>query len=385
MDANKPDDLLYLIRCAVNRRKADSARIRTMDLDALYHMSRFHSLAALTYTALESAGEQDILPKGWKEARDTALRNAVLFSAERNALEKYCEETGIWYLPLKGILLQKEYPGLGLREMVDNDILFDAAFRQQIHDWFAARGYTVKQYWQAVDDIYHKPPIFNFEMHTELFDASRFPEWAAYFEGALERLQPIPGSHWGRQFTAEDFYLYMLAHMYKHFATGGTGLRSLLDLYLFRRAHGKELNREVLRKGLEQLNLSDYERETSALAERAFGSEEPLCAADAEKLAYYLASGTHGTGSLKLHNELQKIAGKGQAITGTTKVRYGLQRLFPGRAFMEIWCRHDAPFFLHHRRLMPLAYGYRLVYNLLHGKGKKLVQEQRSLWKRRNN
>lgn len=382
MDARKLDDLLYLIRCAVNHRKADPDRVRTMNLDALYRMSRFHSLAALTYTAAESAGVQNLLPKGWKEARDAALRNAVLFSAERKALEKFCEETGIWYLPLKGILLQREYPGLGLREMADNDILFDAAFQQQIRDWFSARGYTVEQYRQSVHDSYHKPPIFNFEMHTALFDASGYPEWAAYFEGALARLRPIEGTRWGRQFTVEDFYLYLLAHMYKHFSVGGTGLRSLLDLFLFRRAHGKELNQDVLCEGLKQLNLTDFERETRVLADRAFGSEAPLCTEDTGKLACYLAAGTYGTSRQRLHNQLQKIAGKDQTITGTIKVRYSLQRLFPDRAFMEKWCRHDAPFFWRHRKLMPLAYGYRLIFNLVHGRGKKFFKEQRFLWKR---
>ena len=185
-DVRQMDDLLYLLRCAVHRRKPDPARVQAMDLERLYQVSRFHSLAALTYTAVEAAWEghppADRLPAGWKEARDAAIRNALLFTVERKALEAFCEEKGIWYLPLKGILLQNDYPGLGLREMSDNDILFDEAFQQQIHDWFVARGYHVEEYRQSYHDSYHKAPVLNFEMHTSLFVAAKYPEWSAYFE-----------------------------------------------------------------------------------------------------------------------------------------------------------------------------------------------------------
>lgn len=384
-DIRELEDLLYLLRCAVDRRSPDRDRVSSMDLDRLYELSRFHSLAALTYTAVEAAfaGQmpRDSIPAGWKEARDAAVRNTLLFTAERKALEAFCEKNKIWYLPLKGILLQNDYPGLGLREMADNDIWFDAAFQQQVHDWFVARGYTVQAYRQGVHDSYHKPPVFNFEMHTDLFDRQKFPEWTAYFEEARNRLQPLEGTRWGRCFAPEDFYLYILAHMYKHFAGGGTGLRSLLDLYLFRRAHGRELNGPLLRQGLARLGLADFERETRALTDRIFGCEEALRPADAEVLHFYLSSGTYGTAENRMHNALQKLAGESGAITRTTKWRYLWHRLFPDRAFMENWCRREAPLFLRHRWLLPLAPWYRVGYNLVVGRAGKLKRELRALRK----
>lgn len=379
------EDLLYLIRCAVHQQPADPVRIGSMNLTRLYQISRFHSLAALTYTALESAWDghppQDRLPAGWKEARDTAIRNSLLFTAERKALESFCEAEGIWYLPLKGVLLQKEYPGLGLREMADNDILFDANFQEAIHDWFVERGYEVEEYRQTNHDSYHKPPVFNFEMHTALFETSDYPEWAAYFQKVAARLQPMEGTRWGRQFTPEDFYLYMLAHMYKHFILGGTGIRSLLDVYLFLQTHGKELNQEYLRREWDQLNLAMFEEQTRTLAEKIFNGEVSLDSAEAEAVAYYLASGTYGTVHHRVENQLNQMAGTAQTVAGSMKLRYSICRLFPDRSFMEKWCRRDAPFFLRHPRLMPLAYGYRLLYDLAKGRGKKFIQELHFLWK----
>lgn len=385
LDAQTLDDLLYLIRCALDRRKPDPDRVLTMDLARLYAQSRRHSLAALTYAAVEAAFDgrppRDKLPAGWREARDTAVRNALLFGAERQAVLAFCEEKGIWYLPLKGILLQEYYPGLGLREMADNDILFDAAFQQQVHDWFVTRGYEVVAYRQGAHDSYHKPPIFNFEMHTTLFEERLHPEWIAYFDEALSNLLPLPGTRWGRCFTQEDCCLYLLAHMYKHFSNGGTGLRSLVDIYLFCRAHGPELDREHLARRLNRLELTDFARDTCALAERIFGSDAPLTAADTEALAYYLTSGTYGTTEHRIGNRLQEMAGEGRAVTRATKWRYLWRRLFPDREFMERWCRREAPAFLRHRWLMPLAPWYRFGYNFARGKGRKMIWELRLLRK----
>lgn len=42
------------------------------------------------------------------------------------------EQRGIWYLPLKGIILKEFYPSVGMRQMSDNDILFDEAFAEQV-------------------------------------------------------------------------------------------------------------------------------------------------------------------------------------------------------------------------------------------------------------
>lgn len=379
------EDLIYLLRCALSGQRPDPDRVLAMDLEGLYRLSQFHSLGALVYTAVESAfggkPPRDRLPAGWRQTRDAAQRNALLFAAERRALETYCEEAGIWYLPLKGTVLQTDYPRLGLREMVDNDILFDPAYRRQIHDWFVARGYRAEHYGVGPDDGYQKPPVFNFEMHTALFERERFPQWAAYFDGALRRLLPREGTRMGRCFTGEDFFLYLLAHMYKHYAGGGTGLRSLVDVYVFRQAHGQALDPARLQEGLAQLGLEDFARRTCRLADRVLGGTGPLAPGDRQALGYYLTSGTHGTRGHRMQNELRALAGADRPVTNTTRARYFWHRLFPDRLALQYWCSLRAPFFLRHPRLLPLARPYRLVYSVTHGKQKNALRELHALWK----
>ena len=78
------------------------------------------------------------------------------------------DENEIAYLPLKGIILQDVYPKLGMRQMVDNDILIDINKRHLVREYMVENGYTVDGYGKDMHDCYIKSPIFNFEMHVYL-------------------------------------------------------------------------------------------------------------------------------------------------------------------------------------------------------------------------
>ena len=63
-------------------------------------------------------------------------------------------------------------------------------------------------------------------------------------------------------FTPEDFYVYLVAHEYKHYVRGGTGLRSLLDVYVFLRRMGDSLDRDYIRRETDKLNITEFETQT---------------------------------------------------------------------------------------------------------------------------
>lgn len=379
------ENLLYLIRCGVMNQKPDLARLEEINLGELYRWSRLHSLSALIYTALESAWKgnppEDRVPKGWKEDRERAVRSSLLFSAERKALLDWCEEQGIWYLPLKGILMQEYYPRVGMREMADNDILIDPAFREQICQWFLKRGYTAAHMGQGVHDCYYKPPIFNFEMHTVLFDPKTFVQWQDYLEHIGERLLPLEGTKYGRRFSQEDFYLYMMAHLYKHFQYGGTGLRSLVDCWVFCRDRENHLDWEYLRTESEQMGLGDFITQIRALVYGLFEDVRPLTHEEKELLLYYFTSGTYGTNRHRLQNKVRTINGNGEEIPWGSKLHDLYRCIVPQREWLEQWCETYAPFFLRHPWLMPLAGAYRILYQCTHGAVKKGWNEIRTLWK----
>ena len=71
----------------------------------------------------------------------------------------------IWYLPLKGIILKDYYPSVGMRQMSDNDILFDADAWERVEKHMLSEGYETESVGKGNHDVYQKAPVYNFEMH----------------------------------------------------------------------------------------------------------------------------------------------------------------------------------------------------------------------------
>lgn len=325
-------DLIYLIRCAISRTKPDTMRVTRMDQRKLYEMAFRHSLAALVGSALEGTVTGE-MGKRWKTTFSMAVRKTVLFDAERRELLSFMEENGIWYMALKGVVLKNFYPVYGTRQMADNDILFDMRFDREVRDWFRGRGYKVKKYARGVHDTYHKDPVYNFEMHRMLFSPSR-EKWYAYYSNVKDRLIKDEGNGYGYHFTDEDFYIYFFTHAAKHLTDAGTGLRSLVDLYLYT-SKKPDLDWVCIERELKELGLKSNEREMRELANTLFAcspslSEPELSPRQQKLLSDIVSSGSYGTVEKKVGSRLKKYAKEGHIVDKKRlKLQYLRKRFFP--------------------------------------------------------
>ena len=226
-------DVVYLVSCAMGGVPADAGRVEKMDLDAVYRVSQRHLLVSVCATALESAGVSD---ERFARARGMAVRKAVLMDTERAELFRRMDAAGIWHLPLKGCVLQGLYPSYGMRQMTDNDILFDAERAEDVRDLMGDMGFTCEYFGMDNHDVYHKEPVCNFELHRALFGVANERAMREYYENVERLLRPDGLGGFGMRLSDEDFYVYLVAHEYKHFVACGTGLRSLLDAFVWLRA-----------------------------------------------------------------------------------------------------------------------------------------------------
>lgn len=257
----------------------------------------------------------------WEESKNKVIRKTVLMNAERDKLLRYMEEQKIWHLPLKGVILSTMYPEFGMRQMADNDILFDAFFRKNVKDWFVTHGYTVKSYEEGNHDEYHKEPVYNFEMHISLFHENAQTRFAGYYSSIKTRLHLKEGKSFEYSMTDEDFYLYMLAHMYKHDSNCGTGLRSLVDVYVYNREKCK-MEWRYLNEELKKIGLSDFEKEMRELAFKVFShpsSERPLTEKEERMLRKLLFNRTYGTMGNYWRKQVKKVQEEGQDTLSEAK------------------------------------------------------------------
>ena len=274
---------IRLIACAVNGEKPDPEQIKTITPPSLYELADNHSMLSVTAMALESAG---ITEHNFNQAKTKALRKLGLFDIERKAIFRELEAAGIRHCPLKGIILKDYYPEFGMREMTDNDILCDAERMEEIREIMERLGYTCESFGEENHDVYSKPPCLEFEMHRSLFNKEKTPLYYEYYSDVFSRLKHIGGCEY--RFSDEDFYIYLIAHEYKHFSFNGTGMRSLLDVYVFLRAC-PQLDRGCIDRELEKLNLSEFEESNRTLAFKVFTGEK-LSDDETEELMIYLDS-----------------------------------------------------------------------------------------------
>ncbi len=306
--------LIGLCACAVNGSVPGQAAVEGIQIEELFRVADKHLLASAVGMALESAG---IKAPAFVQAVAQAQRKNALLDADRARVLAELEKDGIWYVPLKGAILKDMYPRYGMRQMADNDILFDASRRADVRKIMEDLGFSVEKYDAANHDVYHKKPLSNFEMHVHLINGRTSNErLARYYDDVKDRLVKDEGNEYGYHFSDEDFYLYLVAHEYKHYVQGGTGLRSLLDTYVYLKKKEQELDWDYIRREAAKMAVTEFEAINRSLALHLFDGEA-LSEEEQKMLDYIISSGAYGTMANDVSNQ---IGEKG-------RLRYFISRL----------------------------------------------------------
>lgn len=302
--------LIELLRCSVTGCVCTAVPAEA-DWEKLLNLARKHSISATTFPAVDAGRCSPHVFAEWKQDYERNIRRCAMFAYERGVIFDAFAKQGIRYVPLKGLLLADLYPAKELREFADNDILIDACNAEKAREIFASMGYDENL--SVVHDAYHKEPLYNFEIHKGLFPETS--QAHAFFKDIMSRVVPFEGSTYECRLSDEDFYLHIVAHFYKHFTNGGSGLRSLTDLWLLNRSY-RERGIHIDESKLKKLGMLGFAEEMSNLAELLFTSPDKLTYDD---ISYVMTSGTYGTMTHSIQNGMRKNG----------KLRFILSRLFP--------------------------------------------------------
>ncbi len=195
----------------------------------------------------------------------------VIVDNEMARVLECLEAAGIWYMPLKGAVLKDLYPAYGIRQMGDRDILIDPDRAEDVRKIMESLDFTTEEYGKVHHDCYIKLPVSHFEMHRQLCDAMPGKQITEYYADVKSRLLKDEGNAYGWHFSPEDFYLYMVVHENKHYSSNGTGLRSLLDTYVYLK--NVELDFEYVDAEAKKLGVAEFEKANRELAMHLFGGE----------------------------------------------------------------------------------------------------------------
>lgn len=384
---------MYLVSCALNNTVPEMEYLSSMELDALYKMSKAHSMSAIVFAAIELINKSGklnaddskvrLILDDWEKEKEKSVYKTILMDLERENLIQYMEQKKIWYMPLKGIIIKEMYPETAVRQMADNDILFDEKYREQMKKHMVAEGFKVREYDIGNHDVYIKLPAYNFEMHVGMVSKRSNPAWVKYYRDIKDRLCiKDENNGYGYHLSDEDFYVYMVIHAFKHYDEGGTGLRTLADFYIFNREKENSMDWEYLHRELAELEVSEFEKEMRFLAEKVFSKSECLkqdsfTEQERKILGVILSSGTYGTQEREVKKRIQDFQEDGQEVRKTTKIKYTFRRVFPEIKYIKEFY----PIARKHKWAIPFVYIYR-IYRGLFSQRKKIRGEFKAAWKK---
>lgn len=323
--------LLKLLACVLNDTKTPKPNADT-DWASVFYLAKCHSVAGMVYYALmrmdkEDLPSEDIL-SGFQECYNIDLLKETNMDLEAREIFRIFAENNIPVLPVKGFLIKNDYPEKSMRTMTDIDLLCRNEHFPQVSQIFLKRGYSIKDHNNIELDI-TKAPFHHYEVHSLLIKNNR--SYGEYYENFMDRAKASEDKNY-LTLSSSDSYIYLLSHLAKHLESGGAGIRMIMDVYVFLKAHKSELSQEYIQTELEKIRLHKFRNIVEKMAHSWFSGEEPVT--DTLAADYILCSTTFGTGKNSILSSslyYEKTTGKKHTGTGRTikSVFPNLDELYP--------------------------------------------------------
>ena len=366
---NTESVLFALLRseiCGMPVRDAVKDALSPEMIEGLYKLSYSHDLAHIVGQALSKLGAlgSDETSKKLKTLAVQAAFRYVGLNREYLRICTCLEKAKIPFIPLKGSVSRDWYPEPWMRTSCDIDVLVEEA---RLDEGVAAltQGLNFRYEEKGDHDVsLLSPNNVHLELHYDTVQ-QRYADdrRRAVLAGVWKDAMPKAADGYHRCMSDAMFYYYHMAHMAKHFETGGCGIRPFMDIWIMN--HRLEFDPEKRRQLLERGDLLRFAQAAEQLAEHWF-SDAPADAMTAQLEEYIIRGGVYGND--------ENRAAVGQAKMGG-KLRYVLLR----RVFMPYdYLKAEYPVLQRHKWLTPVYQVVRWFRMVFKGQTRRTLTELRS-------
>lgn len=328
----KTKEALYLkeLLAAALTEKMPPCPVDILDWNNLYDLSVLQKVEAMAYIGLSKAkGVPDEVLDKFENGYKKEIAFEMIRHAEGKKILSALEKNGIDCIALKGWVIKDMYPFPAMRYMCDIDILFKEEMAEKVKAVLESLGYETTEYGKN-PDVYMKKPILNIEMHKALIQ-----DKTDHFEKTWERAVLKENTKHLYSMTAEDYYIYMSAHLRKHFFGSGTGVRSVCDIYVFLKKNKDTLNFDYINEKLKKSGIYDFDVKVRELC-KAWFEDGGMTKELYDFGMKFLRCGAFGTKESVSRNtaakELSEV--KGSSLR-QKKIKYVLRLLFPSLKVMK--------------------------------------------------
>lgn len=308
---NKETVLFALIRSVICRETV-TEEIKTactaQMLEDVYALAAKHDLAHLVGQAVSKLD----LPAGeaLTKCKQHAMQAVYRYVRLEHAYQQVCqalEAAKLTFLPLKGAVLRAYYPEPWMRTSCDVDILVQeaqldgAAKVLQETLGYRLAGKT------GHDVTYISAEGMHVELHFDLVEDGRANAAAQVLSRVWQDARPRPGYAYWYEMGDALFYFYHIAHMAKHFETGGCGIRPFIDLWLLDSLPNGDLQaRDALLEAGRLLQFAQAARKLS----RVWLGGEAEDSLSVRLQSFLLHGGAYGTAKNRVALQQESRGGK---------------------------------------------------------------------------
>lgn len=330
---NVAEYFLELLRCALHDR-TPAPKPQEVDWADIYQYAKEQSLSTMVYSVIKNTGAE-LAPELRREWATRYAKNLVKFSNQEHECERICNAlsaAGFENMPLKGSVIRKLFPSPEFREMGDLDILVKPETAEAAHEMMLADGYTyLPSHTTSFNREYQKLPYMDVEIHT--FLTHQEGEMFTYFSDWWDRALP-PEKNLTYKVSWSDCYIFLMAHAYRHFSHSGTGVRSVIDVYVMNQALKDELDRDYVSTELKKLKIDAFASMIERLADCWFAEEKQDVPGDLLSYHYrILGCGTYGDGDDMRRLAFQHIQ-SGKSFRAAKRTM-AVKKIFPSYAYMK--------------------------------------------------
>ena len=329
--------LLLLVSAVMNQKKVPVMSGSLMPWRTIYRLADTNQVANLCWLGiLGLSSEIDKEIKGlFYESYQRELKNVPGYQSAEEVLHWQLERKKIHFLILEGTGLRELYPQKEMRRMDAIHILVSKGDLVRIDTIMRSMDYELQENREDEGILYYKIP----GVYVKFYDKIKFvnEKMERYFDSPVRMYSKKKGYRYLRCFDKEEAYLYMAGKAANDYALGRATVRTVLDFWLYEKAHKEELNWPYVDKVLKRYKILEFSERLLKLGDIWFqnGISDEMEIYNAME-AYILSRGEQGRQlSGKILPLLQDVADFYKRDRQREWMKREKEALFPPKDYME--------------------------------------------------
>lgn len=236
MSGNTAQLLFSILRSVIHGNQMNDADKHLVTDDLLKDMIKLaskHDIVHIIALGILNNGLADEETK--TQLQQITFRAVYRYEKLNYELKQVCdalEKAEIPFLPLKGSVIRKYYPEAWMRTSCDIDVLVHREDLENTISYLVSnKNYVEKE--RATHDVsLFTPTGIHVELHFDLAEEGRANNAIGVLQSVWDNVSLHENRNYWYDMSDAYFYFYHIAHMAKHFETGGCGIRPFLDLWI---------------------------------------------------------------------------------------------------------------------------------------------------------